>query len=204
MIKVNKYGQSDDVETGRAISIQQPFVEQILTGKKKTEYRSSGNVIGIRGRVYLYASKTLRSDEDYQEAGYERGKLQTGLIVGSVEIVGCFVDDGGTTNIQLKNPIRYKEPLVPENGGQPLFFYPFGPSRSPRNGPKIILTSNNKVEKVEVPVKKKQPKKPVGPVLPSPELAAMIGDKKISRATMLAKLYMCCFFLSETFFTDLV
>lgn len=43
-----------DVETGRAISIQQPFVEQILTGKKKYEYRSFPTK--IRGRVFLYVS----------------------------------------------------------------------------------------------------------------------------------------------------
>jgi hypothetical protein len=38
-----------------AISIRQPYVEQILLGVKKYEYRSA--LTHIRGRVYLYAAK---------------------------------------------------------------------------------------------------------------------------------------------------
>lgn len=38
----------------RAISIRQPFVELILRGLKKREYRSKPT--NIRERVYLYAS----------------------------------------------------------------------------------------------------------------------------------------------------
>ncbi|MBI4768802.1 MAG: ASCH domain-containing protein [Deltaproteobacteria bacterium] len=40
----------------RAISIRQPWVELILLGKKKAEYRSRPTK--IRERVYIYASRT--------------------------------------------------------------------------------------------------------------------------------------------------
>ena len=46
----------------RAISIRQPYVELILQGKKKFEYRSQPT--NIRERVYLYASKKLGGDEN--------------------------------------------------------------------------------------------------------------------------------------------
>ena len=39
-----------------ALSIRQPYVEMILTRKKRIEYRSRRT--HVRGRVYLYAGKT--------------------------------------------------------------------------------------------------------------------------------------------------
>lgn len=53
-----------DVETGRAISIQQPFVEPILIGKKKYEYRNRPTK--IRGRVFLYASLRPGAEERWK------------------------------------------------------------------------------------------------------------------------------------------
>jgi predicted transcriptional regulator len=38
----------------RALSVRQPFAEQIMLGTKKIEYRSMKT--NIRGRVYIYAS----------------------------------------------------------------------------------------------------------------------------------------------------
>jgi len=48
----------------RAISIRQPFVEAILDGKKKIEYRSRKT--NIRERVYIYASLGMREEEDFK------------------------------------------------------------------------------------------------------------------------------------------
>lgn len=59
---VNKtFKRPTDVPTGRAISIRQPYVEDILRGKKKYEYRSRPTQ--IRGRVYLYASLGLGHED---------------------------------------------------------------------------------------------------------------------------------------------
>lgn len=43
-----------DFKPTRAISVRQPYVEMILRGIKKSEYRSQ--LTHIRERVYLYAS----------------------------------------------------------------------------------------------------------------------------------------------------
>ena len=113
-----------DVKTGRAISIRQPYVEDILRGKKKYEYRSRPTQ--IRGRVFLYASLGPGSLEYWKKMKLEPGSLPTGLVVGSVEIVDCLDDGEGGFKYKLKNPKRYRTPIKPKNQPQPLFFYPFG------------------------------------------------------------------------------
>ena len=60
----------------RAISIRQPFVEMILRGTKKIEYRSRKT--NIRECVYLYASLTIEIDI-CEEEGLDYKKLPTGL-----------------------------------------------------------------------------------------------------------------------------
>jgi len=68
----------------RAISIRQPYVEQILTGDKTWEYRSQDTK--IRERVYLYASNTPGPNAEWRKLRMEPGDLPTGKIVGTVEI----------------------------------------------------------------------------------------------------------------------
>lgn len=114
-----------DVPSGRAISIQQPFVEEILLGIKKYEYRSRQT--HIRGRVYLYASKRPGEESRWEKLRLEPGDLPAGVIVGSVEIVDCkYFEDGDYYGYKLKNPRRYKKHLAPKNQPQPCFFFPFG------------------------------------------------------------------------------
>lgn len=114
-----------DVVTGRAISIQQPFVEEILRGVKKYEYRSRPTQ--IRGRVYLYASLRAGEESRWKKLGFQPGELPTGLIVGSVEIVDCkWIDRLECYGYKLKSPKRYKKFLKPKNQPQPCWFFPFG------------------------------------------------------------------------------
>ncbi|NJM10413.1 MAG: ASCH domain-containing protein [Bdellovibrionaceae bacterium] len=110
-----------DVPSGRAISIQQPFVEMILNGKKKYEYRSRQT--HIRGRVYLYASKNKAR---LIEHGHGVDRFARGVIVGSVEIVDCReFDRGDYFGYKLRRPKRYKKHLKPKFQPQPCFFFPF-------------------------------------------------------------------------------
>ncbi len=115
-----------DVISGRAISIKQPFVEEILQEKKKYEYRN--RLTHIRGRVYLYASKGKINDvKRWKKVGHIPGNLPTGLIIGSVEIVDCnCFDNLDCYGYKLKNPKRYKAPIKPKMKAQPCFFFPFG------------------------------------------------------------------------------
>ena len=105
----------------RAISIRQPYAEQILCGTKKIEYRSI--VTHIRGRVYIYASQKPKL-EAYQKLKITPGSLPTGVIVGTVEIVGC---DGSNGDYEwhLANPERLDQPIKPERHPQPIWFMPF-------------------------------------------------------------------------------
>lgn len=105
----------------RALSLRQPYAEQVLRGTKKIEYRSRPT--NIRGRVYLYASLTQDS-EAFEEMRIEPGALPTGVLVGTVEIVGCRK---GREEYEwlLQRPLRLDQPIKPENHPQPVWFKPF-------------------------------------------------------------------------------
>ena len=105
----------------RAISIRQPYVELILAGKKKIEYRSRRT--NIRERVYIYASATPGSDAAFAEIGKRPGDLPTGVIIGTVEITDCTGDDG-EFEWHLANPERLDKPLTPKNQPQPGIWRP--------------------------------------------------------------------------------
>jgi hypothetical protein len=117
-----------DVPSGRAISIRQPYAEQILRGKKKYEYRSMPTK--IRGRVYLYASNTPGPDEHWSKLKMEPGDLPSGVIVGSVEIVDCVEYGPRDYGYRLKNPKRYRKHIKPKQHPQPCWFFPFGKAKS--------------------------------------------------------------------------
>lgn len=116
----------------RALSIRQPYAEQILNGTKVIEYRSVKT--NIRERVYIYASLSM-GDRDEIAAGAEAldktidefKKIPRGVLVGSVELVDC-VGEQGDFEWHLENPIRFKSPLKPNPNEhpQPIWFYPFG------------------------------------------------------------------------------
>jgi hypothetical protein len=114
-----------DVPSGRAISIRQPYIEEILRGLKKFEYRSRPTK--IRGRVFLYASMSPGDMKRFAILKKAPGDLPTGLIVGSVEIVDCKHDKKRDCfAYKLKSPKRYKKHLKPKMQAQPCWFFPFG------------------------------------------------------------------------------
>jgi hypothetical protein len=106
----------------RALSIQQPLSELTLTGEKTEEYRSRRTL--IRERVYLYAGKKFKKDvPDFPSE--KAALLPRGVIVGSVEIVGCREDEEKDCFAwELAKPRRYREPLVPHGVPQPGFWHP--------------------------------------------------------------------------------
>ena len=108
----------------RAISIRQPFVELILRGKKKAEYRSIPT--RIRERVYLYASrKPVDSPQAWKRVRKLPGELPTGVILGSVEIVDCRWDvDRQCHAYVLSKPSRFRSPRRAKNAPQPVFWRP--------------------------------------------------------------------------------
>jgi len=108
----------------RAISIKQPFAEQIMRGTKKREYRSRPTK--VRGRVYVYASLRPRLDADWKGIRQGVGGPVRGKIVGTVEITGCERLGGGSYAWLLRAPKRLRRPLSPVAHPQPVWFFPFG------------------------------------------------------------------------------
>ena len=108
----------------RALSIRQPFVELILQGKKKFEYRSMPT--NIRERIYLYASlQPGGRSKDQSLTGKTLDGLQKGLIVGTVEIVDCKWDSKNDCYAyELATPKRILKPLKATNQPCPRFWRP--------------------------------------------------------------------------------
>lgn len=102
----------------RAISIRQPYVELILRGTKRREFRSRPT--RIRERVYLYAALRVA---DGARTKLDLATLPKGVILGSVEIAGCR-DLGDYFGYVLKKPRRYRFPVAARGQPQPGFWRP--------------------------------------------------------------------------------
>ncbi len=126
-------GREDADIAMRALSIRQPWAEQIMRGEKTIEFR--GKPTNIRDTVYLYASLGRYPKYDeleiIDEVGFEIDDLPRGLIVGTVEIDDCEELDDGQYGWTLKNPKRLKKLLKPTQQPNPTWFYPFvSPNKS--------------------------------------------------------------------------
>ncbi len=106
----------------RALSIRQPYAEQIFRGSKKVEYRSRPT--NVRERVHIYASLTPGDLKSFEEMKLNPAQLSTGLLIGTVEIVNC-TGTPGDYEWHLANPKRLRTKLKPKNQPQPAWFYPF-------------------------------------------------------------------------------
>lgn len=107
----------------RAISIRQPFAEQIMAGMKKAEYRSRKTEI----RERVYASLMPRLDADWK--GMKPKDVPLGKIVGTVEVAGCRRLPSGEFKWMLKKPERHVRLVKPKVHPQPVWFFPFGRPR---------------------------------------------------------------------------
>lgn len=106
----------------RALSIRQPYAENILKGTRKIEYRTRST--SIRERVYIYASHTPGPREEFESLGLLPGNLPTGVLVGTVEITGC-TGKPGDYEWCLARPKRLPKPVRPKKHPQPAWFYQF-------------------------------------------------------------------------------
>jgi hypothetical protein len=106
----------------RALSIRQPHADRIMTGMKRIEYRSIPT--SIRGRVYVYASRKPAPPRFWRRSGYVPGDLPTGVLIGTVEIVGCKFE-GGEYSWFLARPKRLAHLRKPKGIPQPVWFRPF-------------------------------------------------------------------------------
>jgi hypothetical protein len=106
-----------------ALSLRQPYAEQILRGIKKIEYRSMPT--NKRERIYIYASKTPAPIGHWRRLGLKPGDLQTGVLVGTIEVVDCIRKGHKDYHWRLAIPVRLKRPIAPKNHPNPAWFFPF-------------------------------------------------------------------------------
>lgn len=107
----------------RALSIRQPYVEQILRGLKKIEYRTRATRL-IGEPFFLYAARTPGPDAEFAAIDCEPGDLPTGLIVGTATIAGCTRENGHYC-WHLSDVKRLGNPRKPKRMPQPVWFRPF-------------------------------------------------------------------------------
>jgi hypothetical protein len=121
----------------RALSIRQPYAEEILRGIKTVEYRTRPTKI-IDKRFYIYAG--LKEPPAAQLARFSRlyptvealraADLPKGLIVGTAIITGNLPPGkGGSGNEfwgwKLAKVKRMRRPRKPKRQPQPTWFNPF-------------------------------------------------------------------------------
>lgn len=105
----------------RALSVRQPFAEQIIKGCKPIEFRSIHT--NIRGRIYIYASKSPIK-EAFERLGKVPGDLPAGVLIGTVEVIDC-IEKPDEYYWVLANPKRLKKLIKPQRRPQPVWFKPF-------------------------------------------------------------------------------
>lgn len=125
----------------KALSVRQPWAELILLGHKTIEVRSKAT--HLKERVYIYAGQSRIDTEEETRIAAQYGinvdGLPRGVLVGTVEIVGCrhlaksdseaacFGIDGGSGLYAwaLVRPMRSEVLEKPRRQPQPMFFNPF-------------------------------------------------------------------------------
>ena len=124
-----------------ALAIQQPWAEMIVRGEKRLEIRSRAT--NVRGTIYVYASRRFSSFPDaasvVEDFLLDADALPRGLVVGTVEIVGCRRtrdEDAGEALVstdllagnfayRLENPRRLDRPRRPDRTPYGVWFEPF-------------------------------------------------------------------------------
>lgn len=121
-----------NVDTVRALSIRQPWVELILKGEKNLEYRSRR--MKEMGPLLVHASRTLDED-NIATHGFRADDLPFGALVGIVDVVGCIEVEGeeGLYAYQLAHPRRFRTPL-PYSGAAGIFRVPVSEVRAAMAG----------------------------------------------------------------------
>jgi len=102
----------------KCLSIKQPWVEAILLGMKREEYRSW--LTRHRGLLALHAGGSLARPGFARYPGISREGVVRGAVIGVVDVTGCIEPGGGGYAWLLENPRRLREP-IPMKGRLGLF-----------------------------------------------------------------------------------
>lgn len=105
----------------RALSIKQPFADEILRRLKTIEYRRVSTRI-LHQRFYIYASMKPKEGREDDAEGLPRG-----MLVGTAVIARCDPPKrkGGKYQWHLTKVQRLKRLVRPKRKPQPIWFNPF-------------------------------------------------------------------------------
>ncbi len=141
-VLIKAASQYERAQFMKALSIRQPWAELILRGEKTVEARPMRTAKRCE-RVYIYAGKNRVDADDEARIAAEHGidvdSLPRGVIVGTIEIVGCeplkpaharaacfeVTEETGGYAWLLKAPRREADLRTPTGHPQPSFFTPF-------------------------------------------------------------------------------
>lgn len=103
-----------------AISIRQPWAEQIMRGTKRIEYRSTATK-KVNQRVYVYASLIVedREEKEFRRLGWSRGDLPAGVLIGTIEFSAC-TGTKGSYEWHIRHPKRLARLRNPQGKPQPV------------------------------------------------------------------------------------
>ncbi|ULH16665.1 ASCH domain-containing protein [Deinococcus sp. KNUC1210] len=106
----------------RALSIQQPWVDRILSGEKNIKYRSRR--IKDMGPLLLHASKTVVPENFDGMEQADADRLPYGALVGVVDVVDVVPVEGEDLyEWRLAHPRRFAMP-IPYKGAASIFKVP--------------------------------------------------------------------------------
>ena len=111
----------------RALSIRQPYAEEILRRIKKVEYRVHANGVRIGERFYIYAAMKWPDAGDirrYCKRRWKEGQLPIGVLVGTARI-SKVAKAGKYFEWHLTDVKRLKRLRKPKKHAQPSWFNPF-------------------------------------------------------------------------------
>jgi len=127
----------------KTLSVKQPWPYLICSGIKDIENRNWKT--SYRGRVFIHASgqswiwhKVINYLTPAMKEFFEKSKytgtwlrnLQTGSIIGSVEIVDCVINhesiwaEKGCYHWILRNPVLFEKPILNVKGKLSFWDYP--------------------------------------------------------------------------------
>ncbi len=172
----------------KVLNIAQPNAHFIFHSGKNIENRTMAT--SIRGTVAIYASKTFNPLR-FEDEEISKEECEFGVILGFVDIVDCVTEEDlskkmkqwfhGPYGYVLANPRILKKPIevTPPRGA--IIWWDLEGAKAQKCLDQVPKKSIVALEKSDKKIEKKLSKRsPKAMLLPSPELAAIIGTDKTS------------------------
>lgn len=171
------------IKSLKVLNIAQPNAHYIFHAGKNIENRSMHTT--MRGTIAIYASKTY-DRERFEAADVEREDCDFGVILGFVDLVDCVTEETlgkgmkkwfhGPYGYVLANPRLLKKPIPVSPPKGAIIWWDLSGAAVNKCLEQISMSSFKELSKSDKKIEKKLSKKsPKAELIPSKELAAIIG-----------------------------